>query len=142
MAYASRDDLIARLGGPERAILLTDPKKQAIQTALLDEALAAACAAADSYLARRYAVPIAATQTAAIDLLRGRVLDLAELSVWAQAGVPDRVQIRYDQAIGWLKDVARGLASLPCPEAPAAAQAPGFAGRVAGGASMFGESLT
>src|SRR5512133_509293 len=114
MAYAVRADLVARLGGEEVALRVTDPvSKNATNESLLTGALAGAHAKVDSYLYKRYAVPVATTNTEAIALLRSITLDIAELEVWGVVGINDRVRQRYDDALLWLRDVASGKAGLP-----------------------------
>lgn len=101
--YATRDDL-AR-GGLRAAAL------SGVSTADQDAALVAASGEADGYLAKRYLMPLVAWG----DDLRRRVVHIATFDLLATrgyapaSGVDPLVAKRYDDAILWLRDAARGL---------------------------------
>lgn len=143
MAYAIRTDLIDRLGGDACAARITDPiTKSVMNVSLLDEALSGALALVDSYLARRYRVPVDAMHVAAMALLRTRTLDLAELQVWSLVGIPERVQVKYEAALLWLRDVAKGVASIPAPVTVAAQTGDSFIPLMGGSETLFNVSMT
>lgn len=107
-AYASTDDLKnPALGLPAKAL-------QGVNTVDLEDALISASDTMDSYLSNRFALPIlvwardmrgACATIAAYTLLAGRGFN-------PQAGSADeQVRLRYEDAIRWLKDCARGLAT-------------------------------
>lgn len=106
--YATTEDLQnPALGLPARAL-------QGVNTLDLEAALIASSDLIDSYLSNRYTLPIrvwaqdtrwACAVIAAYTLLAGRGMN-------PQSGSADeQVRLRYEDAIRWLKDCARGLAS-------------------------------
>jgi phage gp36-like protein len=104
--YATRDQLPDF--GVNAAALLPIP------AAVQDAALAAASEVADSYLRSQFVLPLitwgtdltrAVCMIAAYDLLVGRGYN-------PEAGADTNIRLRYEDAIAWLKDVARGLAAL------------------------------
>lgn len=62
----------------------------------------------DGYLASRYALPLASVPA----IVTGWALDITRYRLWDERA-PDEVRRRYDDAIGQLRDLARGLMSLP-----------------------------
>lgn len=101
--YATRDEL-AR-GGLRAAAL------SGVSTADQDAALVAASGEADGYLAKRYLLPLVAWG----DDLRRRVVHIATYDLLATrgyapaSGVDPLVAKRHDDAIFWLRDVAKGV---------------------------------
>jgi phage gp36-like protein len=67
-----------------------------------DSALEKASSLVDSYLAGRYDVPVAPTPP----------LLIYKCSTNAGAGLTDEKRTRYEDSIKWLKDVAKGDASI------------------------------
>lgn len=109
MTYALQADMQTALGDDE-LIQLTDradPPVGAIDTAVLTRALEAADGEIDSYLAARYSLPLASVPT----ILRDCAVDIARYRLHDR-GVPDRVKDAYKDRIAWLRDVAKGAASL------------------------------
>lgn len=101
--YATLSDLTA-LGLPPAAL-------SGIDNATRTAALVAASATADSYLGKRFALPIlewgadltrAVVSIASWDLLSRRGFNPA-------SGADVAIRQRFDDAVGWLRDVARGL---------------------------------
>ena len=126
MPYASEAELAARLGGPLYA-RLTDrddaTTPDANQGALL---LVQGEALLNSYVGRRYAVPIDTSTNASLAaLLRVRTLDLAEYLAWRQSpfvsDVPARVTQLGREVFAFLQQVATGQLDLPGPPPSAAA---------------------
>jgi phage gp36-like protein len=110
MAYATVSDLIAAYG-PQEVIALTDREDAgAVDSAVALEALERASSEAESYLAARYALPLATTPQA----LTAVVCDIARYRLTGgAANETDPITDRYKAAVGWLKDVAAGRAVLP-----------------------------
>lgn len=73
----------------------------------LDKAIAEASAQADSFLAARYATPVAFAGLA----LQQATLDLARFRLWDSRS-PEEVRNRQQDALKWLRDVATGKAQL------------------------------
>lgn len=102
-AYATTTDL-TRLGLPSDALVDVTSEAQ-------EAALAAASALADSYLRSRYRLPLTAWSDeltrvvcviAAWDLLTTRGFD-------PSGSADEAIRQRYEDAIGWLKDVSRSV---------------------------------
>jgi phage gp36-like protein len=109
VTYALQADMQIALGDDE-LIQLTDradPPVGAIDTAVLTRALEAADGEIDSYLAARYTLPLASVPT----ILRDCAIDIARYRLHDR-GVPDLVKDTYKDRIAWLRDVAKGTASL------------------------------
>ena len=106
--YATEEDLKnPALGLPAKALA-------GVNTPDLEDGLISASDTMDSYLSNRFTLPIlvwardmrgACAAIAAYTLLAGRGFN-------PQAGSADeQVRLRYEDAIRWLKDCARGLAT-------------------------------
>lgn len=101
--YASLSDLTT-LGLPAAALTGID---DATRTA----ALVAASAAADSYFNKRFTLPLV---TWGADITRA-VVAIASWDLLSRrgfnpsSGADVAIRQRYDDAVGWLRDVARGL---------------------------------
>lgn len=117
MPYATIDQL--RQFGSAGATLAALPATD------VNAALAAASSTADSYLRQRFTLPLTAwgdeltravCSLVAYDLLSNRGYDPG-------AGDNDNIRLRYDDALAWLKDVAKGTLS---PEVTDSAEPPGI----------------
>ena len=89
--------------------------------ALIQAAADAAQGEIDSYLVKRFLVPIdTAVVTGAAEILREKTVDVA---VWELAKrrppVPQHDIDARDRAIAWARDVSKGIADLPDAEVPA-----------------------
>ena len=62
----------------------------------------------DSYLSAKYALPLDTTPAQ----LTAVSLDIARYRLYDDRAT-EQVQRRFDEAIAWLKDIAKGVASLP-----------------------------
>lgn len=125
MAYITSSDMIAAFGEEEMIALsnLDNSSATVINGAVIQKAIDDACASVDGYLAVRYSVPIIPTPPVltriTCDFARG-ILD--------QNNPREEVIRRWDMAVAYLKDLARGLAVLPMPqvEAPQATDSPQY----------------
>lgn len=109
MSYATQADMLAAFGADE-LVQLTDratPPVGEIDAAVLDHALQAADGEIDSYLAARFALPLASVPV----ILRDCACDLARYRLHDR-GTPERVQKNHDNRIAWLRDLAAGRATL------------------------------
>ena len=122
LAHFGRDELLqlapARAEeGPE----LVEGQEEALDEALLLRALRRASREADSYLATRYKVPLTPAQGedgAPLwpEPLTGFVADMAHYHLCGGNARDDEgIMRRYQEALDWLKVVAKGLADLPPP---------------------------
>lgn len=111
MSYASAADLKARYEDA-RLAELTDPLGAATDDTKLDLALADASAETDSYLAARFALPIAADQvpTSLVQI----VCDIAMYRLFSlrPMGDVEDARARYKDAIARLKLIADGTLDL------------------------------
>ena len=109
MSYATQADLETAFGVDE-LVQLTDrasPPAGTVDATVLARALDAADGEIDSYLASRYALPLASTPS----ILRDCAVDLARYRLHDR-GVPEIVEANYKARIAWLRDVSSGRASL------------------------------
>lgn len=112
MTYATQADMVLAFGSTE-LVELTDravPPVGAIDAAVLARALVAADGLANNYLAVRYTVPLASVPAVLVEAC----CDIAryELTRGPNLRATEEIEKRYTQRVSWLKDVARGLATL------------------------------
>lgn len=117
MPYASAVQMVARFGEQE-LIQLSDPEAQALNEDVIEEALKDASGVMDSYLAKRYPLPLATIPAVLVDCCAD--LALYRLMRLRRQGAVEDAKERADAAIAWLKDLASGKAILQELEAPAA----------------------
>jgi phage gp36-like protein len=109
MPYTSLADLTARYG--ERLLVaLTDRgdvATGAIDTSVVDRALADTDAMIDGYLAGRYALPLAAVPTILTDLAQ-------QIAIWKLhvAAADPKIEADYKDAMRALRDIAAGTITL------------------------------
>lgn len=109
--YANLDDLKERFGEQE-IIQLTDRENlpaTTIDDSVVDEALGDATSLIDSYLKKRYKLPLASVPK----ILTRFCSDIARFYLYGSRADKDgEVQRGYEQAHAWLKDVAKGTVEL------------------------------
>ncbi len=134
MGYISNADIEERLGTASYVQLTDDTGTGEADADKVDEARLGAEGEVDSYLARRYAVPIDVTSHPELaGLLRSIALDLAEFRLHCRRPpVSEDVLRKRDATISWLSQVARGAIVLPSASALPANEAEGFRAAVAG----------
>lgn len=115
MSYISNDDIETRLGTKTYVQLTDDDGDAAADVGVVDEARLGADREVDSYLARRYAVPIdLVAHPELAGLLATLTLDLAEYRLRARRPpVPDAATQLRQQAVQWLERIAGGAIDLP-----------------------------
>lgn len=107
MSYCTYDDLVNAFG-KEEILQLTDRDRNRRQDDdVLEEAIAFAESLVDGYLRERYAVPLMNPPKNLV----GIVTDIVRYRLYNEQPT-ELVVIRYEAAIQWLKDVARGLVRL------------------------------
>ena len=108
MAYIDKATMILLFGQSE-LIQLTDRDGSAgvIVDEVLNQAMANAESEADSYLGSAYALPLPTVP----DVLKSMAGDIARYRLYDNRAT-EEVQKRYDRAVSWLRDVARGIVSL------------------------------
>jgi phage gp36-like protein len=119
MAYETREGMIERFGideiqqlegnivpgigsTPEEQAAIDDKREAVTNRALLD-----CSATADGYIAAKNALPLPVVN----DRLKEVVADLARYKLYKDRA-NEEVRQRYEDAISWLKDVARGTVIL------------------------------
>lgn len=120
MAYIVNQDIIDRVGN-ERAAQLTADSGTTPDQAVLDEVRLGAEGEVNSYLNRRYAVPVDLTAHADVAAaLKRFVLDIAVYQLESlRPPAPDTARMVRDDAIKWLERVAKGEINLPTATTPA-----------------------
>lgn len=103
MTYATLAEMITRFGEPELVQRTDRAEGVAVDMTVLNRKFADADAEIDSYLAVRYALPLASTPvllvSLAADITRYRLYD---------DGVPETVRQRYLDAVSLLKRLSSG----------------------------------
>ncbi|MCA0175231.1 MAG: DUF1320 domain-containing protein [Proteobacteria bacterium] len=105
--YATQADLVERFGATELAQLSNPGGGGALGAVEIDRALADASAEIDSYLAGRYALPLATVPP----VLARLAADIARYRLYDQAA-PELVKERYAAAVKLLVALAGGTAQL------------------------------
>jgi phage gp36-like protein len=111
MTYATREQLVERVGLTELAQISRSTDGRTLDEQLLDRALADAGAQIDTALARRYAVPLA-VGVVVPDLLVRIACEIARYLLWRD-GAREGVVKRYEGAVAMLADLAAGRTLLP-----------------------------
>ena len=115
MSYITNADIELRVGTARLIQLTDDAGGGSINPSVVDEARLGAEGEVDSYLARRYAVPIdLAAHVEAGPVIKSAALDLVEYRLHARRrDVPPGVTAKRDAATAWLVRVSRGDTQLP-----------------------------
>jgi phage gp36-like protein len=115
MGYITNADIEERVGGVAFVQLADDDGNGVADVGVVDEARLGAEGEVNSYLGRRYAVPISLTTHPDLaDVLASFTLDLAEYRLrLRRPPVSEDARRRRDQAIEWLTRVAEGRIELP-----------------------------
>ena len=115
MAYLTNADIQERLGSQAYVQLTDDDGDGVADVGVVDETRLGAEGEVDSYLARRYRVPIdVSAHTEIAGLLESIALDLAEYRLRSRRPpVPAETVRKHSQASDWLKGVADGRIDLP-----------------------------
>lgn len=128
-AYCAKADLVERYGAVELAQLTDETAATSPDDGEVTKACDEASSLIDSYLAKRYVLPLATTPT----IVRKLACDVARKFLWKDRAGPDSVvSLNYDAALAQLRDIARGVAGLP--------DATGVAPTASGGSLYVGTS--
>ena len=109
MSYATQADMVSRFG-EEELIELTDradPPLGVIDAAVLADAIADADAMIDSYIGRRYALPLATVPAVLVQV----ACALTRKALFKDLP-PDEVVANHKDAMRYLENVSRGVAEL------------------------------
>lgn len=115
MSYITNSDIETRVGSAAYVQLADDDGNGIADAAVVDEIRLAAEGEVNSYLARRFAVPIDIVSLPELAaLLKSVALDLAEFRLRARRPpVSAEAATRRDLALVWLKAVAAAVVDLP-----------------------------
>lgn len=108
MGYCAKADLIQRFGDREISDLLDRNNDDTEDTNALTSAIADADALIDGYLCSRYAVPLSSVPALIVSIS----CDLTRYKLWDDRA-PEEVRKRYQDALSQLRDIAKGVLSLP-----------------------------
>ena len=127
MGYITNADIEERVGSVALVQLAEDDGNGVADVGVVDEARLGAGGEVNSYLGRRYAVPISLTTHPDLaDVLASITLDLAEYRLRSRhPPVPQDARRRRDQAIEWLTRAAVARIELPSALGVAASTARG-----------------
>jgi phage gp36-like protein len=113
MSYATYEDLLANFGEQELELVTDRDRDGSPDDGVIEDGLQFADDMIDGYLRSRYSVPIANPPRNLI----GVACDIARYRYY-QDQPTELVITRYEQAVGWLKDVAHGLVDLILEDEP------------------------
>lgn len=109
MAYCTQSDLLEQISQDVLIQLTDDDDAGIIDSDVVTRAIADADAEIDSYCGTKYDVPFSTTPV----MIRKLSVDIAIYNLYGRRqGAPDDRKERYDDAISFLKDIAKGIASL------------------------------
>ena len=103
--YVTAQDIKARLGADDYAVLVGDAKG----TARIDGAIADACGEIDGHVQKRYALPLPAPAPTAIKRI---AVDIVIYRLSGDSRVTEDRRKRYEDAVAFLRAIARGDVSL------------------------------
>lgn len=116
MAYCTQSDIEKQLPQAELVQLTDDDADGSPDTGVVDEAIAEADAEIDSYLARRYEVPLDPVPV----LVKKLSVDLAIWNLYSRRSVDEPIRKeRYQAAVKLLQAIADGRATLGVDPEPA-----------------------
>lgn len=109
MAYCSQSNLLDQISEDDLIQLTDDDDTGAVDTDVVDQAIADADAEINSYCGVRHSVPFSTVPPMVLKLS----VDITIYNLYSRRrGAPDERKERYDNAIRYLKDVAKGLVTL------------------------------
>jgi phage gp36-like protein len=110
--YATEDDLRAKWGSAQVDLLAYDDASQSVSETRIVSALANASATIDTYLGRRYALPVNPQPDAAA-LLTDLCTDLAASKLAVTPGTRNDIIVDAEKrGLAFLRDIADGKAAL------------------------------
>jgi phage gp36-like protein len=111
MPYATQQDLVDRFGAQE-LIQLTDRTNRpptTVDVVVVNRALTDATALVDGYLAKVYTLPLSVVPPSLVKINA----DVARYYLHGKSADKDSAVTRaFNEAVSWLKDVAKGLVSI------------------------------
>jgi len=117
MSYCVQGDLLEQIAESELIELTDDAGSGSIDASVVSRAIADADAEIDSYCGTRYTLPFSPVPV----MIRKLSVDIAIYNLYTRRStlkMPEERQKRYDNAVRFLRDVAKGLITLGA-DAPA-----------------------
>ena len=109
MAYCTQSDLLEQISEDDMIQLTDDADAGNVDDDVVTRAIADADAEIDSYCGTKYDVPFSTVPV----MVRKLSVDMSIYNLYARRqGAPEDRKGRYDAAIRYLKDVAKGIVSL------------------------------
>ena len=109
MAYCTQADLLEQISQDKLIQLTDDDDAGIVDSDMVTRAIADADAEIDSYCGTKYDIPFSPVPV----MIRKVSVDIAIYNLYARRqGAPEDRKERYDDAISFLKDIAKGIASL------------------------------
>ena len=109
MAYCTKTDILEQLEEDVLIQLTDDEDAGVVDEGKVTRAIADADAEIDSYCGTKYDVPFSTVPV----MIRKMSVDIAIYNLYARRrGAPEDRKERYDDAISFLKDISKGIASL------------------------------
>jgi len=118
--YATTAQLTARFEDDATVAHLTDTAGGAIDTAVLTEVLEGAESFINSFVAKRYLVPVVVSaDTGLAQVFNRNTLDLAQYDLLARGDLVSEAKTKLrDNVLQWCKDIASGVIVLPAASTP------------------------
>ncbi|OPL10677.1 MAG: hypothetical protein AVO38_16365 [delta proteobacterium ML8_D] len=109
MAYSTEADLTEQISEDTLTQLTDDADAGSVDSDVVTRAIADADAEIDGYCGTRYSLPFSPVP----GLIRKISVDIAIYNLYARRkGVPEDRQKRYNDAVRFLRDVSKGVATL------------------------------
>ena len=109
MAYCTQADLLEQISQDKLIQLTDDDDAGIVDSDMVTRAIADADAEIDSYCGTKYDIPFSPVPV----MIRKVSVDIAIYNLYTRRqGAPEDRKERYDDAISFLKDVSKGIASL------------------------------
>ena len=111
MAYSTQTDLEEQISQADLIELTDDAGSDSVDTSAVARAIADADAEIDSYCGSRYTMPFSPVPV----IIRKFSVDMAIYNLFSRRSImklPEERQKRYDNAIRFFRDLAKGLISL------------------------------
>ena len=118
--YATTAQLTARFEDDATVAHLTDNPGGSIDTDVLTEVLEGAESFINSFVAKRYLVPVVVSgDTGLAQMFKKNTLDLAQYDLLARGDlVSEAKKSLRDNVVQWCKDIAKGVIVLPSASTP------------------------
>ena len=109
MAYCTQTDLLEQISEDKLKQLTDDADTGSIDTSVVERAIENADSLIDSYCGVKFAVPFSTVPA----IIRAISTDIAIYNLYSRGiGAPETIKERYDEMVDFLKDVAKGRATL------------------------------